>query len=169
MTEPPRPTIHINLPADAGADARADAGWGGPPEAMLEVAAQVALRAGPPGGAGPLGGEGTPAGAELSISFVSAASIRALNRDYHGVDDVTDVLAFPLGEDPLLGDVYISPQVARDFAHEHALDPEEEILRLVIHGVLHLLGHDHPDGETRYASPMFRLQERLLAEVRDRA
>ncbi|WP_419949188.1 rRNA maturation RNase YbeY [Candidatus Palauibacter sp.] len=161
MTESPQPTIHINLPSDAGADA----GWGGPPEARLEAAAQAAFRAGPPGGPGPPGG----AGAELSITFVSAASIRALNRDYHGLDDVTDVLAFPLGEDPLLGDVYISPEIARDSAREHGLDPEEEILRLVLHGVLHLLGHDHPDGESRYASPMFRLQERLLAEVRDRA
>ena len=161
MTESPQPTIHINLPPDAGTDA----GWRGPPAAMLEAAAQAAFRAGPPGGSGPPAG----AGAELSITFVSAASIRALNRDYHGVDGATDVLAFPLGEDPLLGDVYISPEVARDSAREYGLDPEEEILRLVLHGVLHLLGHDHPGGEARYASPMFRLQERLLAEVRDPA
>ena len=165
MSEAPPPTIHINLPADADADADADAGWSDPSKAVLEGAARAALRAGPPAGAGAPGG----AGAEVSITFVSAASIRALNRDYHGVDGVTDVLAFPLGQDPLLGDVYISPEVARDSARERALDPEEEILRLVIHGVLHLLGHDHPDGEARYASPMFRLQERLLAEVRDRA
>ena len=167
MTASEQPTIHINLPADAGFGGRAP--WTAPPEAVLETAAKAALHAGPPGGAGLTRGTGAPAGVELSITFVSASSIRALNRDYHGVDGVTDVLAFPLGEDPLLGDVYVSPEVAQDFAREHGLDPWDEILRLVIHGVLHLLGHDHPEGEARYTSPMFRLQERLLAEVRDRA
>lgn len=159
MTEPPRPTIHINRLARAEAGAE----WSGPPRATVAAAARAALRAARTGGTTPA------AGAELSITFVSAASIRALNRDYHGVDDATDVLAFPLGDDPLLGDIYIAPEVAEASADELELDADEEILRLVIHGVLHLLGYDHPDGEARYASPMFRLQERLLAEFRDRA
>ncbi len=149
MTEPSQPTIHIN-PLD---------GWAGsaPSDASVEASARAALAT------------GSAEGAELSITFVSAESIRALNRDYHGADGATDVLAFGLGADPWLGDIYICPEVADASAREMGLDPAEEILRLVIHGVLHLLGHDHPDGEARYASPMFRLQERLLAEVRGRA
>ena len=152
MTAPSPPTIHVNLPPATEAE------WRAPPAALVEAAAWAALRTEP-----------HRRTAELSITFVSAPSMRALNRDYHDTDAATDVLAFPLGEDPLLGDIYISPEAARAFAREHGLDPEEEMLRLVIHGVLHLLGHDHPDGDARYASPMFRLQERLLAEVRERA
>ena len=149
MTEPSPPAIHIN-PLD---------GWveSAPSNASVDAAARAALATGP------------AEGAELSITFVSASSIRALNRDYHGADGATDVLAFGLGADPWLGDIYICPEVADAAAREMGLDSAEEILRLVIHGVLHLLGHDHPDGEARYASPMFRLQERLLAEVRGRA
>lgn len=131
-------------------------GWHGPSEADLEAAAQVALRT---------GDEGHAEGAELSVTLLPAEAMRALNRDYHGVDDVTDVLAFGLGEDPLLGDIYICPAIAEVSAGDLGLDPGEEILRLVIHGVLHLLGHDHPNDEARYASPMFELQERLLARL----
>ncbi len=150
MTEPAPPTIRINFPRGE------KQGWHGPSEAELEAAAQVALRT---------GDEGHAEGAELSVTLLPEESMRALNRDYHGVDDVTDVLAFGLGEDPLLGDIYICPAIAEASARELGLDPGEEILRLVIHGVLHLLGHDHPEGEARYASPMFELQERLLARL----
>ncbi|MYC88572.1 MAG: rRNA maturation RNase YbeY [Gemmatimonadales bacterium] len=148
MTEPVPPAVRIDFPS--GED-----DWRGPSEAELQVAARAALRA---GGA-------ACEGAELSVTFLPAAAMRALNRDYHGVDDLTDVLAFGLGEDPLVGDIYISPEAAEASAGELGLDPAAEILRLVIHGVLHLLGHDHPEGEARYASPMFELQERLLARL----
>ena len=144
MTEPAPPTIRINL-LD---------GWKPPPETELIAAAQAALESGR-----------TTECAELSVTLLPAEAMRALNRDYHGVDDVTDVLAFGLGEDPLLGDIYICPEIAEASAGELGLDPGEEILRLVIHGVLHLLGHDHPEGEARYTSPMFELQERLLARL----
>jgi len=137
--------------------------WRGPSEAELKKAARAALAAGRagPAGAGDAAGES----AELSVTFLPAESMRALNRDYHGVDDLTDVLAFGLGEDPLVGDIYISLDAAEASARELGLDPGEEILRLLIHGILHLLGHDHPEGEARYASPMFELQERLLARL----
>ena len=158
------PTIRIDFPSGEKEVRH------GPSEAELKAAALAALGAGRPGhaaepgtrdGAGDTAGEG----AELSVTFLPAESMRALNRDYHGVDDLTDVLAFGLGEDPLVGDIYISPDAAEASARELGLDPGEEILRLVIHGILHLLGHDHPEGEARYASPMFELQERLLARL----
>ncbi|WP_419856661.1 rRNA maturation RNase YbeY [Candidatus Palauibacter irciniicola] len=156
MTAPVPPDIRIDFPPGE------DEGWRGPSEAELKAAARAALGAGPAGDApGAAAGEG----AELSVTFLPAAAMRALNRDYHGVDDLTDVLAFGLGEDPLVGDIYISPDAAEASARELGLDPGEEILRLLIHGVLHLLGHDHPEGEARYASPMFELQERLLARL----
>ena len=160
MTEPAPPTIRINFPRGE------KQGWHGPSEAELGAATLAACRTGRAGHAGEAGeGEAADEGVELSVTLLPAESMRALNRDYHGVDDVTDVLAFGLGEDPLLGDIYICPEIAEASARELGLDPGEEILRLVIHGVLHLLGHDHPEGEARYASPMFELQERLLARL----
>lgn len=149
MTDLAPPTIRVNLPD----------GWEGSSEAALAAAARAALRTGRAGGRAP------PEGAELSVTLLPSEAMRALNRDYHGEDDVTDVLAFGLGEEPWLGDVYICPEFAEASARELGLDPGEEILRLVVHGTLHLLGHDHPEGEARYASPMFELQERLLARL----
>jgi len=109
--------------------------------------------------------------AELSVTLLSADDMRHLNRRFHDVDAPTDVLAFHLGpvrdgaERSLLGDVYVCPDVARGSARELGIDVHDEVVRLVIHGVLHLLGHDHPEGEERYESDMFRLQERLLEEA----
>ena len=162
MTDPVPPAIRIDFPPGEN--------WRGPSETDVKAAALAALGAGQAGHAAEAGtGDGAcdtaGEGAELSVTFLTAESMRALNRDYHGVDDLTDVLAFGLGEDPLVGDIYISPDAAEASARELGLEPGEEILRLVIHGILHLLGHDHPEGEARYASPMFELQERLLARL----
>jgi probable rRNA maturation factor len=114
--------------------------------------------------------ESEPVGGEISISFVSETEIQGLNRVYHGIDAPTDVLAFDLGDDPgnpdsFLGDIYICPETAREAADTEGIDWEEELLRLVIHGVLHLMGHDHPEGDDRHESEMFRLQERLLSSL----
>lgn len=160
MTDSVPPTIRIDFPSGEKEIRHR------PSESELKAAALAALGAGRAGHAPEAGADGGAGeGAELSVTFLTAASMRALNRDYHGVDDLTDVLAFGLGEDPLVGDIYISPDAAEASARELGLDPGEEILRLVIHGTLHLLGHDHPEGEARYASPMFELQERLLARL----
>ena len=162
MTDSVPPTIRIDFPSGEEEVRH------GPSEAEVREAALAALgtgRAGPAGEADAGAGDTPGEGAELSVTFLTAESMRVLNRDYHGVDDLTDVLAFGLGEDPLVGDIYISPDAAEASARELGLDPAAEILRLVIHGILHLLGHDHPEGEARYASPMFELQERLLARL----
>ena len=162
MTDSVPPVIRIDFPSGEEEVRH------GPSEAEVREAALAALgtgRAGPAGEADAGTGDTRGEGAELSVTFLTAESMRALNRDYHGVDDLTDVLAFGLGEDPLVGDIYISPDAAEASARELGLDPAAEILRLVIHGILHLLGHDHPEGEARYASPMFELQERLLARL----
>ena len=105
--------------------------------------------------------------AELSVSFVGRATMRALNREHKGKDRPTDVLAFSLSQpgNRLVGDIYICPTVAREQADRLGLSPRQELARLVVHGVLHVLGHDHPDGPDREQSPMWRRQERYLRRL----
>ena len=105
---------------------------------------------------------------EVSYTFVSVEEIRQLNRDYLDRDRPTDVVAFDLGDGPsLLGDVYISPEVAASNAADHGEVEQQEILRLVIHGSLHVIGLDHPEGPKRESAPMFVLQEELLRSLTD--
>lgn len=140
-----------------------EAGRSTPPASELQAAARAAIDSGPRSGV-------LLDSTEVSITLVSVDRIRELNREFHGIDTETDVLAFPLSGAPdLLGDAYVCPEVAERSAREHGIPAEEEILRLVIHAVLHLLGHEHPDGDERYESEMFTLQEALLAAVLDRA
>jgi rRNA maturation RNase YbeY len=107
-----------------------------------------------------------PVSGEIEVSFVAEDVIRELNRRYLNQSGSTDVIAFDLGDGAeLIGDVYIAPEVAARNAEELGIPEAEELIRLVIHGVLHLLGHDHPEGETRLASPMFRLQEELVQRL----
>jgi probable rRNA maturation factor len=105
-------------------------------------------------------GEGI-ADAELSISLVTGEEIAELHERYLHDSRPTDVLSFPLdeeaGEDGLrqLGDVVIAPSVA---ARNHPDDPAAELRLLLVHGILHLLGHDHmSDGEK---AEMWARQER---------
>jgi probable rRNA maturation factor len=118
-----------------------------------------------------LRGEGISNG-ELSLTFLDDPSIRDLNREWLGHDRVTDVISFALrGEGPptpaapLLGDVYVGREQALRQAAEAGVPLEEELVRLAVHGVLHVCGHDHPEGSERIASPMFRLQEERVAAI----
>ena len=105
---------------------------------------------------------------ELAIHFVDPETIAALNREHLGGDGPTDVLAFPvdlLGEVPdgspvLLGDVMLCPAVAAEQASDHSREVDAELSVLLVHGILHLLGHDHADPEERVV--MQRLEHELL-------
>jgi probable rRNA maturation factor len=99
----------------------------------------------------------------VSITFVTSPAIARLNRRYLGHTGSTDVISFAFG-DPLVGDIYISPDVARKNARQYSVGVREELIRLVIHGVLHIAGHDHP-ADGRGASPMWKRQERLVKRV----
>ena len=105
----------------------------------------------------------------LSIAFVSDRRIAALNRSHLGHAGPTDVISFGFAPvksgGAVVGDVYIAPGVARRNATGHGRAAREELMRLVVHGVLHVLGHEHPEDETRYDSPMWRRQERLLRSL----
>jgi rRNA maturation RNase YbeY len=108
--------------------------------------------------------------AMLSITFLSRRAMARLNAEHLGHSGATDVISFgfaPTGSDgPVVGDVYIAPEVARDNALRHGERVRDETARLVIHGVLHVLGHDHPTEGERESSAMWRRQEALLRRVR---
>ena len=102
--------------------------------------------------------------AEVSVTLLADPEIGELNREYFQKDSPTDVIAFPLHapDDPVLGDIYLGFEQARRQASELHVPLEEELLRLTIHGTLHLLGYRHPEGEDRVESEMFGRQEELL-------
>lgn len=111
-----------------------------------------------------LDGEGVGP-ASVSVTFVAAGAMRALNRERIGRDRATDVIAFGLSHPgQVVGDVYVCPAVAqRQVCDRGAL--QEELLRLVVHGTLHVLGYDHPDGVGRTRSAMWRRQERYVRHL----
>lgn len=127
------------------------------PGALLEAAVRHAL------------GDAGVSDAEVSVTLLDDDAIRALNREWLGHDRPTDVIAFALDDEGVLGDVYLGVEQARRQAAELGVPFAEELVRLAVHGTLHVLGHDHPEGPERAASPMFELQERLVREVFARA
>jgi probable rRNA maturation factor len=112
--------------------------------------------------------------AEVGILIVNDRRMRVLNRTFREKDRPTDVLSFPLQLELrprgrragplLLGDVVISAETARRQAREQEVPLRRELARLLIHGMLHLLGHDHelPDEARR----MRRIENRLMRGVK---
>ncbi|HLE02098.1 MAG TPA: rRNA maturation RNase YbeY [Dehalococcoidia bacterium] len=112
--------------------------------------------------------------AEVGLVLTGEEEIRQLNRQFRGVDEPTDVLAFPLEGDPVfpspdgrrhLGEVFISLPRARDQARAYRHPFKRELALLVAHGLLHLLGYD--DQQPRAKRRMFREQARLLSQLED--
>lgn len=102
----------------------------------------------------------------LSVALIGDARMRTLNRNYRGKDRATDVLSFPLedrAQRGVLGDVVISVDAARRQAAAYDAPLQRELERLLIHGVLHLLGHDH--HEKRERARMEREERRLAKAI----
>ena len=96
-------------------------------------------------------------------------AIRELNRRYRSRDTPTDVLSFPLADEvcpDLLGDVVISVETLRRQARQRKRSMADELLRLLIHGILHLLGYDHEVSPAE-AKRMHRMEREMKAAVRD--
>lgn len=103
----------------------------------------------------------------VSITMLTPRRMAAMNRKHLGHVGATDVITFGF-RDPdgaVIGDVYICPDVAAANAKRFGVPVREELLRLTVHATLHVLGHEHPEGDARVNSPMWRLQERLLSKV----
>ena len=95
--------------------------------------------------------------AEVDVSIVNDEIIKEMNREFRNIDDSTDVLSFPLGEDGnydinpetsalMLGDIVISVEKVIEQAEEFGHSFEREIAFLTVHSMLHLLGYDHANG-----------------------
>lgn len=97
-----------------------------------------------------------------AVIFVGDARMRTLNRVHRGLDRATDVLAFP-GTDGELGDIVIAVPYVRRQARRFNVSFQEECARMLIHGILHLLGYDH--HRPTPARQMFRLQEAVLNDI----
>lgn len=114
-------------------------------------------------------------GATLSLTFVGDAAMRRINRDHRAKDRTTDVLSFPMyepfavpepsGNEPeiMLGDIVISVDVAVRQAAAYDAQLADEIERLLVHGIAHLLGHDHEDPRERRR--MVREERRLASAI----
>lgn len=107
--------------------------------------------------------------AMLSIAFLTPRAMAALNRKHLGHAGATDVISFGFAASgataTIVGDIYICPSVARANARAHGNSVREEVARLVVHGTLHILGHEHPTDDARTGSRMWRRQESLLARL----
>jgi len=128
------------------------------PQDLLERAANAALEY-----------EAKPLDSELSIILTDDARLHELNLNYLGVDAPTDVLSFPASEtDPetgarYIGDILISVPRAQNQADAAGHPLEAEVQLLVVHGVLHLMGHDHAEAEekVRMWKAQTEIQERI--------
>lgn len=148
--------IDLFLQAPAWTDALADA------ETLSRRAAAAALAGAEPGL--PL------ERAELSLVLADDSFVRGLNRDYRNQDKATNVLSFPALEEDLapegeivLGDVILALETCRREAKEQGKSLAAHVSHLVVHGVLHLLGHDHQDEKE--AEEMERLEVEILASL----
>ena len=109
------------------------------------------------------------AAGELTLSFIDRDDMGVLNAEHMGSSGPTDVLSFPMDDEPLagvpllLGDVVISPSVAAGQYADHAGTLDDELALLVVHGILHVLGHDHaePDEAAVMRSRELELLERF--------
>jgi probable rRNA maturation factor len=111
---------------------------------------------------------------EVSMVFTDSETVQQLNRDYRGMDEPTDVLAFymllqaegdesfflPPDDVTRLGEVIISYPQATEQAREQGNSPERELALLIVHGILHLLGYDHEEPEEE--DEMRRREKELL-------
>ena len=103
---------------------------------------------------------------EISLLLTNDREIRELNKTYRNLDKPTDVLSFPTNDATFIGDIAISVDRAVEQAGNGGITLHEELARLVIHGTLHLLGHEHEQGGYR-ARKMRREEKRLMALITD--
>lgn len=107
---------------------------------------------------------------ELSITFVKDSSIKKMNKNYRGKNYPTDVLSFSTAPDfpvvtDYIGDIFISVETAKRNADADKISLKQELITLLVHGILHLSGYDHENTTKEKAKIMMKKQRELLLEV----
>ena len=100
----------------------------------------------------------------LSVALADDQRVRALNKRDRRKDKATNVLSYPSGEKLFLGDVVLARQTIWREAREQNKTPADHLAHLVVHGTLHLLGHDHETSKAD-AERMEALERRILAKL----
>ena len=108
---------------------------------------------------------------DLSVLLCNNAYIKSLNEQYRSKDEATDVLSFPLGEKLpggrfLAGDIVISLDALEENTRFFNASADEELRRLLVHGILHLSGCDHDTNQAE--EPMLKTQEEILASLKEK-
>lgn len=138
------------------------AGWPGQAhlEALVSAAVEATMEA-----AGAVGVQ-----TELSVVFTDDAAVRTLNGEWRGKDSATNVLSFPAfpekgrkGVPPMLGDIVLARETVEREAGMEGKTFDHHLTHLVVHGLLHLLGHDHEDDAE--AEAMEAMERRILAAL----
>lgn len=100
----------------------------------------------------------------INVVFVDEKEMQRLNKEYRNINDVTDVLSFNLDAEGFLGEIYICHEYIEKTVEEY----EEELLRVIVHGILHLLGFEHKtklDDISKQKEDMFVKQEEILENI----
>ena len=112
---------------------------------------------------------------EFSVSFINEVNMKRMNRKFRDIDDSTDILSFAAEDDDgfgfisagrrkrVLGDILICPEVLKRNAQTFKVSENEELRRLLIHGVLHLSGENHQTNDP--SEPMLIKQEKILSKL----
>ena len=106
---------------------------------------------------------------EVNVIISDGKAIRGLNKRFRGVDHATDVLSFPF-EEEMLGEVWLCPSVVKKNAGRFDERFDIELVRVLVHGILHLSGHDHKRSFVDQRSnqeEMFKIQEAVVADIFD--
>ncbi len=107
--------------------------------------------------------ENTKDADNLNVVLTTNAEIRSLNFRFFKKNEVTDVIAFPLQEPGIWGEIYVCVDQAIERAEEFSVTPKEELTRLIIHGVLHLCGYD--DSNKKEKAIMHQKEDVYLSEL----
>jgi len=104
----------------------------------------------------------------VEINIVGGSFIKKINKEFRGLNEETDVLSFAWAEDKIvksdfLGQIYISYPRIKLQAKENNITIKEEFVRMLAHGVLHLIGYDH--GSKAQANKMFKIQEDVVKKI----
>ncbi|HIV98354.1 MAG TPA: rRNA maturation RNase YbeY [Candidatus Ornithospirochaeta avicola] len=115
----------------------------------------------------------------FSLSFISDDEMRRLNNEYRNMDSSTDVLTFALDDDASfpsfdfeekeLGDIFISPSFIRKNSEEFSVPYSQELMRLVLHGMMHLMGYDHESNDFEKEEMLIKQEEILRAILLDKS